>query len=196
MSKELSAALDGSNPSEAISETNPAADGRAAQRFQIGDNPFQRLQACAYIPELLSSVIEASCADFGNVQLFDSQDLILRMAAQHGFEGEFLSYFDTVRCDDDCACGAAMSGGSRVVVSNVATDPVVGDSASRDVLLRANVHSVQSTPLIGRSGKLIGVLSTHYRRVMGPTPLMLKRIDDQAATFVGKVEALDDLISD
>jgi hypothetical protein len=74
------------------------------------------------------------------------------------------------------------------VVSNVATDPVFGESDSRNVLLRANVHAVQSTPLISTSGRLIGVLSTHYNRVQAPSALVWKQIDELAATFIGRVE--------
>jgi len=152
-----------------------------------GADFYQILQNGVHTTSLLRSAIEASAADFGNIQLFDPANRSLKIVAQCGFGEEFLSYYETVRFEDDCSCAAAMRGSSRTMVSNVATDPVFGPE-SRNVLLRANVRSVQSTPLVGTSGKLIGMLNTHYRRVDGPTSRVWKPIDDLAAAFVSKVD--------
>jgi len=128
------------------------------------------------------SIIEAPGADFGNVQLFDSTNQVLRIVAHRGFEGEFLDYFDSVSCDHDCLCGAAMNTRTRIVVTDVSRHPVFSDE-SRGVMLRASVRSVQTTPLIDSSGKLLGMVSTHYKRPGGPMPHLWKRIDDLAAGF-------------
>ena len=56
----------------------------------------RRFAESAWISESLKSLIHASGADFGNVQLFDSTNRVLRIVAQHGFQREFLDYFDTV----------------------------------------------------------------------------------------------------
>ena len=50
----------------------------------------------------------------------------------------------------------------RVIVENVESDPLF-DEASRKIMLAAGALSVQSTPFITRSGKLLGMFSTHYR---------------------------------
>ena len=65
----------------------------------------------------------------------------LRIEAQHGFDARFLESFDGVR-DGHTACGAAY------------------ESAQ---LLDAGVRAVQSTPLIGQSGRVLGIVSTHWR---------------------------------
>ena len=152
-----------------------------------GANDYLSLRSSVHTASLLHSTIEASAADFGNIQLFDPANRTLTIVAHCGFGEEFLSYYETVRFDDDCSCAVPLRGSSRTMVSNVATDPVF-DQESRNVLLRANVRSVQSTPLVTTSGKLIGMLNTHYRRIDGPTPLVWKPIDDLAAAFVSKVE--------
>lgn len=112
--------------------------------------------------DLLNSVIEVTGADFGNVQLLDSSEHVLRIVAHQGFDNEFLNYFETVRAESGCACGAAMERQTRLMVADVASDPIFDDPA-RHVLSRANVRAVQSTPLIDAEGNLIGVVSTHYR---------------------------------
>jgi len=155
-------------------------------RHQIEDNPYLRFLESAAISEFLSSVIESTAADFATLQLFDSNNRVLRIVAQRGFQGEFLDYFDTVGCDDAGVCGVAMNGRSRVVVTDVATDPLLTND-SRGVLLRANVHSVQATPLIDPLGKLVGILSTHYSRPAGATPEVLEQVDDFAAKLLVKI---------
>jgi hypothetical protein len=192
LSTELSRAIDARDDAgKHLQSPHPwDLDGEsgAIELHRITDNPYRRLQNSVQISDLLRSAMNVTCADFGNIQLFDSSQRVLRIVAQDGFEREFLGYFEIVRCNDDCACGAAVSKRLRVVVSNVATDPVFGESDSRNVLLRANVHAVQSTPLISTSGRLIGVLSTHYNRVQAPSALVWKQIDELAATFIGRVE--------
>jgi len=81
-----------------------------------------------------------------------------------------------------------MKARSRIVVADVATDPLLSNDA-RTVLLRADVRSIQSTPLIDRLGKFVGMVSTHYRRPGGPIPHMWEQVDDLVASFLAKTTA-------
>jgi DNA-binding NarL/FixJ family response regulator len=154
-------------------------------RVQEGEHPSKN----SPFSEFLASVIEATAADFGTVQLFDSANHVLRIVAQHGFEGEFLDYFATVGYKDDCVCGKAMNGLSRIVVQDVATDSLFSNE-SRGVLLRAKVGSVQSTPLINSLGKFVGVLTTHYSRPGSYTPDVLRHVDDLTDSFLAKLNTM------
>jgi CheY-like chemotaxis protein len=147
------------------------------------------VEESAFISEFLASVIETTEADFGNVQLFDSANHVLSIVAQHGFEGEFLDYFASVGCTDECACGKAMNGRSRVVVTDVATDSLFSKE-SRGVLLRAKVGSVQSTPLIDEQGSFVGMVSTHYSHPRGPRSGVLRNVDNLASSFLAKLNTI------
>jgi DNA-binding NarL/FixJ family response regulator len=161
--------------------------GASVSRQQIENNPYTRFGRSALFSEFLASIIKATSADFGNVQLFDSTNRVLRIVAYHGFGSEFLDYFNTVSDSKECVCGVAMSGRSRIVVTDV-TDPVFSDE-SRGVLLRAKVRSVQSTPLIDPLGKFVGMVSTHFTRPGSPMPDLLGYVDNLAASFLAKLEA-------
>jgi hypothetical protein len=163
------------------------SDARASENRQgIENNPYLQFGRSAMILEFLALVIEATGADLGNVQLFDSTNRALRIVAHHGFESEFLRYFDTVSYEDHCVCSTALNERTRVVVADVATDSrLSGDS--RGVLLRANVRSVQSTPLIEPSGRFVGMVSTHYSRPERTMPHLWERVDDLAARFLAKI---------
>ena len=141
------------------------------------------------ITEFLRSAIDITAADCGNVQLFDSSSGTLRIAAQVGFEDEFLRFFDVVH-GNQTACGSALTTHSRLVVKDVSSHPLFRDTAAGNVVLRAGVMAVQSTPLIGAGGRIIGVLSTHYRLPGGPSRRALRELDRMTGHYVGTMDEL------
>jgi GAF domain-containing protein len=53
----------------------------------------------------------------------------------------------------------------RVIIEDVTRSPLFIGRDALKVLLNAGVRSVQSTPLISRSGKLLGIISTHFSKI-------------------------------
>jgi PAS domain S-box-containing protein len=112
--------------------------------------------------QLVDGAIAIAGADFGNIQILDPERGGLRIAAQRGLPQWWLEFWETVS-EKQGACGTALERGERIIVEDVAQSPIFAGTAALDIQLRAGVRAVQSTPLVGRSGRLIGVLSTHYR---------------------------------
>src|ERR1700741_4077225 len=87
----------------------------------------QRLQECADVESVLacalSCSLELSGADLGNIQLMDWRTGELVIAAQHGFDDEFLNFFRRVRAEDGSACGRAMRTRHPVAIVDVLFDP-------------------------------------------------------------------------
>ncbi len=125
--------------------------------------------------EFLDAAIEITNADMGDVQLLDAATGDLRIAAQRGFERSFLAFFNATHTGT-AASGPAIQARQRMVIDDVASSPAF-DSASREVMLGAGVRAVQSTPLVTRSGKVVGVLSTHYRVPACPAERELQLVD-------------------
>jgi hypothetical protein len=111
------------------------------------------------LDEILAFGLELLQADRGNVQVVDPATGALRIAAQRGFGPEFLDYFAVV-ADDGSACGRAAWRAAQVVIADVTADP--GFAPHRDIASASGFRAVQSTPLIDRSGRLVGMVSTHY----------------------------------
>jgi signal transduction histidine kinase len=85
-----------------------------------------------------------------------------------------------------------MRSGERVVIEDVTTSPVFAGTPALDVLLAAGVRAVQSTPLADRSGRLAGMLSTHYRAPRRPADRDLHVLDllaRQAADWIERTQA-------
>ena len=111
--------------------------------------------------QALDKVLSLAQADRGNVQLADPASGALRIIAQHGFGAEFLDHFSVVN-DDRSACGRAARYGTQLVIADVITDP--GFEPHREIAVASGFRAVQSTPLIDKAGRLVGVISTHYPR--------------------------------
>ena len=126
-------------------------------------------RAAPTLGALLDGVLEFALtllhAERGNVQLADPATGVLRIAAQRGFDPEFMEYFAAVT-DDGSACGRAARQHAQVVITDVTTDP--GFAPHREIALASGFRAVQSTPLVNRAGHLVGMLSTHYPRPTTP----------------------------
>jgi len=149
-------------------------------------NPYTVLASSPQIPTLLTLMIEATAADFGNVQLLDSSRRGLRIVAHQGFGSEFLSYFDVV-CGGNFSCGAAMNEQRRVAVSDILQDPLFQDAQTLAVMLSANVRACQSTPLFDPLGDFIGVVSTHFREPTELDASIWRRIDSVTRDFTKRL---------
>jgi len=130
----------------------------------------------AMLTRMLSSAIALTSADMGNIQLFDPRSQMLKIEVQSGFDSAFLDFFAHVHTGQ-FACGAAMKQMSTVVIKDVTRSPIFRDAHSLEVMLDARARAVQSTPLIGRSGAFLGVLSTHWRKPCSLDRATLSRID-------------------
>ena len=137
-----------------------ASTGRVYTALDYLKARFEPRQGADMIGAALDAAFSATGAHMGNIQLREPQGLYI--VAQRGFERPFLDFFACVN-DTRSACGAALVGGVRTVVPDVASDPLFAGTASREAMLVAEARAVQSTPLVDTGGQVVGILSTHYK---------------------------------
>ena len=136
--------------------------------------------------EILDAATEITGAQMGNIQLLEGD--VLRITAQRGFETPFLAFFDAVP-GDQAACGTALERGERVVVDDVLTSPIFVGTPALEVMVAAGARAVQSTPLVSRSGRVLGMFSTHYDRApQQPTERALRLLDILARQAADLIE--------
>ncbi len=140
----------------------------------------------ALLERILEIAMELTAADFGDLQLFDTQKQSLRLLTQQGFSPEFLDYFREV--SEGTACSQAMATRQRVIVKDVRTAALYSDGA-RLAMLTAGSRSLQSTPLLGPGGEVLGVFSTHHRRARVPSREELRNLDRLAEVAVDLLTA-------
>jgi PAS domain S-box-containing protein len=144
------------------------------------------------VQKIVDVAIAITGADKGNMQLREAGSDALKIAAHHGFDRPFLDFFATVREDESAACGRALRDHARTVVEDVTTSSIFKGQESLEVLLAADVRAVQSTPLVSKTGSVLGMISTHFKQPHAPSERELRLLDllaRQAADYVERKEA-------
>ncbi|MBW4540313.1 MAG: response regulator [Myxacorys chilensis ATA2-1-KO14] len=130
----------------------------------------------ALYQKIMAAAITFTQADAGSVQTFDeaTQDLVL--LATQNFDRTMTDHFYRVRASSNTSCGMALASGNRAFVDFDVPQSEDPDGSMR-VHVEAGYLSAQSTPLIARSGNLIGMLSTHWRKHYRPNDRKLRFLD-------------------
>jgi signal transduction histidine kinase len=140
----------------------------AISRFQTISVQFKShhdIQSVLY--DILDATLDILHADMSNVRLFDNDAGKLYIRDQRGFEQLFRDYFGNVH-EGQAVYDAAIVRGEHVIVEDIAQDPIFANTPELEVFLSSGIRSIQSTPLRGLSGKLLGVLSICYRTLHPP----------------------------
>jgi len=144
----------------------------------------------AIFAELLDEAVAVTGADLGNLQVVDPATGALRIVANRGFDVSFLNFFAVVRNDGDSACGAALKHAGCVMVPDVDQSPIFAGKPSGQVLRAAGIRAVQSTPILGRTDSLIGMISTHWYAACMPSDYQQKRLDLMIPSVAAAIEAV------
>ena len=142
------------------------------------------------LPELLSQVLESAIAiagtGMGTIQLMDARSGQLRIEAHRGFQQPFLDFWKTTG-EGEGSCGAALKSAERVIVEDVAESPIFAGKPALDVMLAAGARAVQSTPLMSRAGRALGMISTYFqvpRRLADRTLRLMDLLAHQTADII------------
>jgi PAS domain S-box-containing protein len=182
---------------EALRQSEARFAGEAAALVKLNESSSRlwRIRDLQQgLQEILAAVIDLLGANKGNIQLLDPDRRLLTIAAQRGFDQNFLDVFREVCADDDSACGRALRLGSPIVIEDVDADELF--APYRSAARAAKFRSVISTPLLRVDGKAIGMVSAHFASVHSPTDQDLRRMDlyvRQAADFIQRCETEDAL---
>jgi two-component sensor histidine kinase len=112
----------------------------------------------------------------------------LQMLASRGLPPEGVRLWEWVSGDSGCTCGEVLRTGKRAIVEDVANCAFMAGKPDRDVLLAAGIQAGQSTPLITRSGKLVGMISTYWTKPHRPSERDLRMFDILARPTADLIE--------
>lgn len=170
-------------------EARLSAELQAMSRLQLLGTRLLDIQDFEpALKEVLSAALSMFGTAMGTIQLYRPHTQTLEIVTQQGLSMEFLAHFRSVKCDDSTASGEAAKHGKRSIVQDGYLDPRF--AATRPLFDSAGIRAWQSTPLFGRDGKLLGVLSTHFREPHYPLDRELRMLDLYARQAVGIIERL------
>ena len=145
----------------------------------------------AILCEIVDTAIALTGADFGSIYLIDPGSSVCRIAAQRGFPQWWVDFWNSAPLGQG-SCGVALQRRERVIVENVEQSQIFGGSAL-EMQLKTGVRAVQSTPLLSRSGKPLGVFSTQYRNPQRPDEDKLRLLDllaRQSADIIEHIQSI------
>ncbi len=175
------------------SEERLAGELAATRRLQeISTQLIQEGDVGALCEQILDAAIAIMRSDMGSLQTVDVPEDALRMLAFRGFEPDFGKVFELNRADARTSCSVARRLGQRVVVPDVETCDFIVGTPALDDHRRTGIRAVQSTPLVSRSGVVLGVISTHWRQPHQPSDRELRMLDvlaRQAADLMEQKQA-------
>ncbi|HEU4592354.1 MAG TPA: GAF domain-containing protein [Steroidobacteraceae bacterium] len=101
----------------------------------------------------------------------------LRLLTFRGLSAAAAQTWAWIRADSACPCGLACRSQQRVIVPDVEASDLPCGEAELAVYRECGIRATQSTPLISRSGQLVGVISTQWRRPHEPSERDLRLLD-------------------
>lgn len=131
------------------------------------------------LPSLLRQVLVASIellgADKGTIQLYDPHDKTLKIVTLIGLNPDFIRQLGSVSVNDHFSSGIALAKKQRVIVADIPHDPEFANL--RPLAATHGFAALQSTPLFGDNGEVVGILSTHFREPHRPSENELRLLD-------------------
>jgi PAS domain S-box-containing protein len=172
------------------SERRQVADGsdNVLQLQEISTSLIREGNLDALYWRILDAAISLLSADMGSMQVLSPERSELRLLACRGFHPVSAAFWEWVRLDSASSCGLALSAGARIVVPDVEACDFMAGTGDLDAYRRSGIRAVQSTPLVSRSGQLLGMISTHWREPHQPTERDLRPLDVLARQAADLIE--------
>ncbi len=135
--------------------------------------------------EVLTATMALQSAQLGCLQSYNRAARSLAIVAQQGFKPDFLAHFQDCNDENTTWCQALARRG-RVVIVDILSDAAF--APHRAAAEAAGYRAVQSTPLFGRGGEPLGIISTFFREPHQPSDRELRLTDLYARLTAELVE--------
>ncbi len=147
------------------------------------------------VKNLYEKITDAAVAimrsDFASMQMLypergNNGELLL--LAYRGFSPEAARFWQWVPADSGSTCAAALRTRQRVIVSDIETCDFMAATEDLRIYRQTAIRAVQSTPLLSRTGQIVGMISTHWREQHAPSERDLQTFDVLARQAADLIE--------
>jgi len=119
--------------------------------------------------QILGAAMELMASDAASVQMLAPDHASLKLLAWKNFHADSAAFWQRVEVGAGCTCCKALGDNERVVVADIEACAFIAGTLDQQEYRRSEIRAVQSTPLRSRSGRPLGILSTHWRTPHRPT---------------------------
>jgi signal transduction histidine kinase len=146
----------------------------------------------ALIEELLEAALALMQSSCGSVQVLDEATGEMHLIAWRGLTADAAAHWARVLPHSPVVCAQAIRERRRIVIADIEAESRTRHIHDLDMLRRCGVRALQSTPLLSRDGKPVGMLSTQWSNPHEPSTRDLRLFDiiaRQAADLVERRRA-------
>jgi len=173
-------------------EAQLAEELAAARKLQeLSIEMASQADSGALYDKLIDAAVSIMRSDFGSMQQYYPHLGArgeLKLLGHRGFTPEAAKFWTWVRADSSCTCGVAINRRERVLAADVENTTFMAGTADQAQLLAAGIRAVQTTPLLSRSGELVGMISTHWKQCHEPSERELRMFDILARLAADLIE--------
>ncbi len=145
----------------------------------------------ALYDQLLATMLKIMRSDFATIQRFHPErgtEGELYLLRDYGF-GEFdTGCWEWITPHSRSSCGLALKTRRRVVYADVLQCDYIAGSDVLEQYRQAGIRAVQTTPLLSRSGAVLGMISTHWREPHELTEGEIRSLDVLARQAADLIE--------
>jgi CheY-like chemotaxis protein len=110
---------------------------------------------------MLDSAMNVMDSDLASIQLYCNATQQLKLVATKNIHPRSTAFWQTVSATSGSICGEALRTQTRITVTDVETLDFVKEEI--EIFRLSGIRAVQSTPLVSKQGKLVGMISTHWK---------------------------------
>ena len=177
------------NSAIAENQTYLSEERSAARRLQqvskellLSDEPQPLYDL---ILDAMTGIMRSQAA---SIQILDEKTGQLQLLGSRGLHSRSEEHWQVVDAQSASGCGEALRSGSRVIIADIENHPPLTGDPALEEYRRCGLRSVQSTPLIARDGRCLGMISTLWAAPHTPSEDDFSRLDVLAREAADLIE--------
>lgn len=133
--------------------------------------------------KIVDAAVAIARSQFGTMQLLcplgdpSGHGGELQLLASRGLPPEAVEFWQWVNPAAYSSCTEALKSGSRAIIPDFEHWDEIAGTPDLDAFRQTGIRSAQTTPLLSRTGELLGMISTHWDRPHQPTERDLRLLD-------------------
>lgn len=166
---------------------DPATPDNAAKDFELIHSISLELIGERDVQELYGKIVDAAVSitgsQFGTMQRVcppgDASGHAgeLQLLAHRGLPPDAIAFWSWVSPSAYSSCTMALKRGERAIIPDFEAWPDIAGTDDLAAFRRTGIRSAQTTPLVSRNGRLLGMISTHWEEAHHPSQRDLRLLD-------------------
>jgi two-component sensor histidine kinase len=133
--------------------------------------------------KIVDAAVSITGSQFGTMQLLcppgdpSGHGGELKLLCHHGLPPEAIAFWQWVKPSAHSSCTMALKVGQRAIIPDFEEWDEIAGTPDLLAFREAGIRSAQTTPLLSRSGNLLGMISTHWTTPHQPSERDLRLLD-------------------